>query len=466
MKIKLLQNLIHNQNPLKLNQGGIDTILYSKNSNPIRLFLQSLILAMVTVFAMPTSSFASHGQAMVSDIDHVGMGTFTGTYVHVEGAMVDHPWFVFNANPTDEITVTVTTHNWVDGSFVWVYQALDNCVEVGDYSLSIPTCFPLIHFDGYGENSYTFTISPGLGQFAIQLDSYLGGDGNYTVTISGSTAETELCTGSCSDACPDDPNKTSPGFCGCGVPETDTDNDGTPDCIDGCPEDPNKLAPGQCGCGFIDVDTDCDGVADCVDYCPGGDDSYDYDGDGVPDCKDVPPYALIPDDWKCGNNGNKKKNHKVLVCHIPKGNPANAHTICIDYHGVQAHLDLHGGDYLGPCGNSYPNCGGQIQKNKISKGNINGELFTNTGNSSDKDLNLYPNPTQNQLFVQLSVGINTPVQIQLFNSVGKPIFNQNYVSNEDLFVTPISVENYSNGLYFVKSIANGIEQVRSFSVVK
>jgi hypothetical protein len=45
------------------------------------------------------------------------------------------------------------------------------------------------------------------------------------------------CTGEC-DACPHDPDKTAPGICGCGVPDTDTDGDGTPNCNDGCPEDP------------------------------------------------------------------------------------------------------------------------------------------------------------------------------------------------------------------------------------
>jgi hypothetical protein len=47
-------------------------------------------------------------------------------------------------------------------------------------------------------------------------------------------------------------------------------------------------------------------------------------------------------DVRCGNNWNK-----VLVCHIPPGNPANAHTICISENGVPAHL-AHG-CYLGEC---------------------------------------------------------------------------------------------------------------------
>ena len=34
------------------------------------------------------------------------------------------------------------------------------------------------------------------------------------------------------DSCPDDPTKIEPGVCGCGVPDTDSDEDGTLDCLD------------------------------------------------------------------------------------------------------------------------------------------------------------------------------------------------------------------------------------------
>jgi len=104
-----------------------------------------------------------------------------------------------------------------------------------------------------------------------------------------------------SDECPDDPNKTAPGACGCGVPDTDTDNDGTPDCNDQCPTDPNKTAPGACGCGVSDTDSDNDGTPDCNDACPSdpaktnpgacgcGVADIDFDNDGTPDCNDACP---------------------------------------------------------------------------------------------------------------------------------------------------------------------------------
>ncbi|MBL9120311.1 MAG: thrombospondin type 3 repeat-containing protein [Phycisphaerae bacterium] len=93
-----------------------------------------------------------------------------------------------------------------------------------------------------------------------------------------------------SDGCPLDPLKVAPGLCGCGVADTDTDGDGVPDCIeiangtdpsdpdsdgdgtpdggDGCPNDPAKSSPGLCGCGVSDADSDGDGTPDCTDECP------------------------------------------------------------------------------------------------------------------------------------------------------------------------------------------------------
>jgi Kazal-type serine protease inhibitor domain len=51
--------------------------------------------------------------------------------------------------------------------------------------------------------------------------------------------------------------------------------------------------------------------------------------------------------------GGASNDGKVCLCHIPPGNPANAHTICIGAPAVKAHLGH--GDTLGPCGEI---CGG------------------------------------------------------------------------------------------------------------
>ncbi|MFO8084917.1 MAG: thrombospondin type 3 repeat-containing protein, partial [Desulfobacterales bacterium] len=108
------------------------------------------------------------------------------------------------------------------------------------------------------------------------------------------------------DGCPDDPGKTEPGVCGCGVPDIDTDGDGVMDCFDNCPADPNKTEPGVCGCGVPDIDSDGDGFMDCIDGCPDDPDKTeagvcgcgvsdaDSDGNGLPDCVDQCYYNWSP----------------------------------------------------------------------------------------------------------------------------------------------------------------------------
>lgn len=96
------------------------------------------------------------------------------------------------------------------------------------------------------------------------LDSESGSNPPWS-TDSGTDTDNETDTASDSDGCPDDDQKTAPGICGCGVPDVDSDGDGTADCLDQCPSDPNKAQEGACGCGVPDADGDSDGTPNCLD---------------------------------------------------------------------------------------------------------------------------------------------------------------------------------------------------------
>lgn len=48
---------------------------------------------------------------------------------------------------------------------------------------------------------------------------------------------------------------------------------------------------------------------------------------------------------------------KTLICHIPPGNPANAHSICVGNAAVEPHETLHG-DTIGACASDPPPCDG------------------------------------------------------------------------------------------------------------
>jgi hypothetical protein len=65
----------------------------------------------------------------------------------------------------------------------------------------------------------------------------------------------------------------------------DSDGDGVHDWSDSCLNDPEKTEPGICGCGIPDTDTDGDGVYDCDDNCPdiSNSDQTDSDNNGIGD---------------------------------------------------------------------------------------------------------------------------------------------------------------------------------------
>jgi hypothetical protein len=119
----------------------------------------------------------------------------------------------------------------------------------------------------------------------------------------------------CIDECPDDPEKTWTGYCGCGTPETDADGDGVPDCVDQCPIDALKAKAGVCGCNVPDWDVDDDGVLDCKDDCPYdpaktepgvcgcGVADEDPDGDGYYGCNGHDVVGHVTD--KCPDDANK-----------------------------------------------------------------------------------------------------------------------------------------------------------------
>lgn len=93
------------------------------------------------------------------------------------------------------------------------------------------------------------SMSAGVAQVDVQLPgsaAHRGDDGAAPAVASDGSVGAKSCG---ADGCPNDPSKTEPGLCGCGVADTDSDTDGTPNCKDGCPSDRSKTQPGMCGCG-------------------------------------------------------------------------------------------------------------------------------------------------------------------------------------------------------------------------
>ena len=227
----------------------------------------------------------------------------------------------------------------------------------------------------------------------------------------------------------------------------DSDGDGITNCYDNCP---NTYNPSQ-------ADADCDGVGDACDQCPGGNDKIDNNNDGKPDCK-YPPSNInqVISAWKCSGNT------KVQVC---SKSPGGYKTVCTYLSAVQNHINA--GGYLGPCGNS--GCGGnltRLEKNEFMTGEEVYYQYDLTA-SDYQGIELYPNPAQNVLYVKVQSNTGNPVNLVLYNNIGQKLFAETYSMNhQQELVIPIGINQFSNGLYFVK-IMNGTErEVKSFTIQK
>lgn len=102
----------------------------------------------------------------------------------------------------------------------------------------------------------------------------------------------EACDGADSDSCLSGTFLCTSGVLECSDATAldDADMDGVADCDDACPDDPDKATPGICGCGVSELDTDGDGIPDCQEckgLCDSSNPLADEDQDGVSNCDEL-----------------------------------------------------------------------------------------------------------------------------------------------------------------------------------
>lgn len=146
-------------------------------------------------------------------------------------------------------------------------------------------------------NSDSYSVALGDLDCDGDLDALIANDGANTLWINQGGANFdqddqtfgEADTRSCGLGDFDGDGTLDAWFANHGAPNTvwmtqgrDGDSDGVSDCLDACPDDPLKTEPGACGCGISEVDSDGDGTPDCKDCGPS-----DLDGDGVVDGADL-----------------------------------------------------------------------------------------------------------------------------------------------------------------------------------
>ncbi len=109
----------------------------------------------------------------------------------------------------------------------------------------------------------------------------------------------------------------------------------------------------------------------------------------------------------CVINAKGTKKNKVLLCHVPPGNPSAAHTLSISASAVPAHLSLHSGDRLGACGST---CGGSSKPGQA----IDAQVF----DSKQFSMLVYPNPFNNEIHVDIESD-NSTADVILYDVTGR-----------------------------------------------
>jgi hypothetical protein len=139
-----------------------------------------------------------------------------------------------------------------------------------------------------------------------------------------------------------------------------------------------------------------------IDVCPTTTTVFNLEVSDANGCTITASKMVEVVDVHCGNKGDK-----VLVCHVPPGEPENEHNICISPNAVPAHLAI--GDYLGPCG--YVPC---------SYMPINAQRV----NSLDYLISVAPNPTRGAFTVFIREDApSEPVQLMVLDASGREVFS-------------------------------------------
>ncbi|MBK7812490.1 MAG: T9SS type A sorting domain-containing protein [Saprospiraceae bacterium] len=197
---------------------------------------------------------------------------------------------------------------------------------------------------------------------------------------------------------------------------------------------PNKTTPGQCGCGNAETDSDCDGIADCNDVCPGGDDAVDSNGDNIPDCSQLLNYNSYSNAWKCGKD-------KILVCH----NGNNPHSICINKNALSAHFNH--GDNIGPC----TSCGNAIKVQDHYE-DVEGDHDHALEDVDFQTMKIVPNPASDDAEIWLE-GLNAPGIITLLDLNGKVHWQTKFAAGQNIIKLDDKLVDRVSGTYLIRLVS-------------
>lgn len=147
-----------------------------------------------------------------------------------------------------------------------------------------------------------------------------------------------------------------------------------------------------------------------------------------------------------GHNNPCDKTGKVLVCHLPPGNPENVQMICISENAVAAHL-AHG-CYVGECDGS-----DQTRRD-----------FSTYANAVSDFVSVYPNPVEDFLTVEMVFEDVTEAEIAIYDMKGTLVAMPFKGMAESSFIMDCNTDDLATGMYLVRVVTP--DKVRTFKISK
>ena len=329
-------------------------------------------------------------------------------------------------------TYYVLVHGFSTSSGNYQLDASSTPGPSGSISAATYACGTNVSCNGASNGSATVTGSGGAG-----LYSYNWSNGQTTATATGLSAGTYTVTITDANGCQGTASVTltqpAPLAANAGANTT---------VIFGYPSANNcanltASATGGASCAAYSYAWSNGGTTATINVCPNVTTDYTVTVTDANGCTSTDVVRVCVNNVVCGRAGN---NPKIAVCHVPPGNPSNAHTICIAYPAVNAHLNH--GDYLGVCGSNTAPCldgsGNSINKAEAARDEL--------------QINAFPNPFQRSTTVQFSIASDERVTVKVYNMLGAEVatlFEGMMAAGEtrEVAFTP---ENATQGMYLVK----------------
>jgi hypothetical protein len=158
----------------------------------------------------------------------------------------------------------------------------------------------------------------------------------------------------------------------------------------------------------------------------------------------------------CGNGNGEPK---VEVCHVK--NNGQHQTLCVSISGVWEHLeqgDGHKGCHIGPC----DHVSACDDEGKEQVDNDDEKLGMEVENRSEEiEALIFPNPTSNDLNVNLDQIESENVNISIINYSGKVVYANTIRNDIGLFKYSFGENNLPEGLYLVKIDAEGFTKTQT-----